>query len=269
MRAPLRAIYSFTNATLEEYGENIGANGRQFLSRVINSARRMDNLIQDVLNFSRISRHEVLMRPVHLEKLIPDIIYDRPELQPPNAEIEIASPLLPMLGDRVSLTQCLANLLGNAVKFVAPGVKPRVKIWTELRHDKTAGPRGAPFPDQSGHSGHDAGSVAGNGQPHVRLWVEDNGIGIRAESQRKVFGLFQRVHIGANYEGTGLGLAIVRKAVERMGGEAGVQSEFGSGSQFWIQLPLGEGEEPSHDLSATESSTEHDGVGDEAQLKPA
>jgi signal transduction histidine kinase len=97
--------------------------------------------------------------------------------------------------------------LGNAVKFVPPGVKPQVKVWTE------------------------ADSAT------VRLFVEDNGIGIPAKYLHRLFNMFERVHPDLNYEGTGVGLAIVRKAVERMGGKFGVESQPGFGSKFWIQLP--------------------------------
>jgi signal transduction histidine kinase len=143
---------------------------------------------------------------VNVEKQILDLIQERPELQPPNAEITIQSPLPPMQAHEASLTQCLTNLLDNAVKFVAPGVKPRVRIWS------------APIGGQ------------------VRLWIEDNGIGIEPAAQSKVFEMFHRLHGEREYEGTGIGLAIVRKAVERMNGQTGVESEPGRGSRFWLQL---------------------------------
>jgi signal transduction histidine kinase len=97
--------------------------------------------------------------------------------------------------------------LNNAVKFVAPDVKPRIRIRTE----------------QHGAD--------------VRLWVEDNGIGIKPEHQSRLFGMFERIHPEKRYEGTGIGLAIVRKALERMNGQAGVESDGLTGSNFWIQLP--------------------------------
>ena len=76
----------------------------------------------------------------------------------------------------------------------------------------------------------------------TRLWVEDNGIGIPAEYQERVFGIFERLHAGDTYPGTGIGLAIVRKSVERMGGKVGVESSAGKGSRFWIELPCADGE---------------------------
>ena len=150
------------------------------------------------------------METVNLQKLVGDIIHERPELQPPRAELKVEAPLLPVWAHEASLTQCLTNLLGNAVKFVAPGVTPRVRVYSEAR----------------------------DGQ--VRLWVEDNGIGIEPEAQRKLFEMFHRVHTERQYEGTGMGLAIVRKAIERMGGQTGVESALGQGSRFWLELPKGD-----------------------------
>jgi signal transduction histidine kinase len=100
-------------------------------------------------------------------------------------------------------------LLGNAVKFLPPDRKPVIRISSEDRGEQT------------------------------RLWFEDNGIGIPKEAQQRIFEIFQRVHDDKSYPGTGIGLAIVRKAVQRMGGDVGVESEAGSGSRFWLQLPRG------------------------------
>jgi signal transduction histidine kinase len=111
------------------------------------------------------------------------------------------------MGHEAALTQCIYNLLNNAIKFVPKAIKPHIRIWTE------------PF------------------ENYVRLWVEDNGIGIPAEARDRMFLMFQRFHRSQEYEGTGIGLAIVRKAVERMGGKVGVESEPGRGSKFWLLLP--------------------------------
>ncbi len=203
MRAPLRAIQGFTQIALEECGEK----AKPFLSKVVSSARRLDRMIQAVLSYTRTSRQEIRIEPVDVDRLLHEIILERPELQPPNAEVRVERSLLPMQGHEGSLTQCLTNLLGNAVKFVPRGVTPRVRIFSE---------------------------VTGNA---VRLWIEDNGIGIEPEAQRRLFEMFYRVNSENEYEGTGIGLAIVRKAIERMGGQVGVESQPGRGSRFWVQLP--------------------------------
>ena len=112
-----------------------------------------------------------------------------------------------MRGSTVIIEQVLANLLGNALKFVAPGIPPRVEIWTEPSEQM------------------------------VRLCVRDNGIGMKADHVKKIFQPFVRLVNGIEYPGTGIGLAIVRRGAERMGGRVGVTSELGKGSCFWIDLP--------------------------------
>jgi signal transduction histidine kinase len=106
-----------------------------------------------------------------------------------------------------SLTQALSNLLSNAVKFVALKTVPQIDLRSESRNGK------------------------------VRLWIVDNGIGIKPELQSRLFGMFERINPNLRYEGTGIGLAIVKKAVERMGGTVGVESDGVTGTSFWIELP--------------------------------
>ena len=209
LRAPLRAIRSLTGIFLEEHGASLNPEGTSLLTRALDAAQRMDGMVQDILAFSRVSREQPQLEPVDPEKLVRELISERLEFQPPRADIRIESPLLSVQGHAALLTQCLANLLGNAVKFVARGTVPFVRIGSEA-HDE-----------------------------YVRLWIEDNGIGIPAEAQQKVFEIFQRLHSASQYEGSGIGLAIVRKAVERMGGRVGVGSEPGKGSRFYLELRNG------------------------------
>jgi signal transduction histidine kinase len=213
MRAPLRAIVGYSQLALEEGSDQIGPTSVGFLQRVIASAERMDRMIQDVLIFARLSRQEISLQTIDVDKLARDIIHERPEFQAPKARVAIEGALLPVIGHEASLTQCLTNLLSNAVKFVAPGVHPNVRLRSEA------------IADGNGSNG------------SVRLWVEDNGIGIAPANRTRLFEIFQRINGEGTYEGTGIGLAIVRKATERMNGESGVESELGRGSQFWIELP--------------------------------
>jgi signal transduction histidine kinase len=167
-------------------------------------------MVTDVLTFSRISRDELRMQPVALNQLVRELVQHYPAMQPPRAQLEVA-PLHDVVGHEPSLTQIISNLLSNAVKFVAPGVMPVVRVWTER-------------------------NAAG-----VRLCVRDNGIGISPDRQGRLFRMFERLHPDLPYEGTGVGLAIVRKAALRMGGDAGVSSDGANGATFWVQLPAVEG----------------------------
>ncbi|MDB6020751.1 MAG: hypothetical protein JWQ04_608 [Pedosphaera sp.] len=206
MRAPLRAMQGYSDVVMEQYGEKLGPEGKNYLERISRAGKRLDNLVQDILTYSRLSRGQFELRSVDLDKLVDDIIHQYPGLQPPQAEVMMKRPLHRVFGHEASLTQVISNLLGNAVKFVPPDRKPVVRIWTEVM------------------------------SKNCRLWVEDNGIGIEEKDFTRIFGIFERVHPDKAYEGTGIGLSIVRKGVERMGGSVGVESELGKGSRFWIQL---------------------------------
>ena len=206
LRAPLRAMQGYSQFLLSDYGKSLDETGRDYIERIRNAAARLDHLIQDLLTYSRVARAQIQLRPVDLEKLIREVLHAYPALQPPHTEIEIRHPLLRVLAHEPSMTQCISNLLGNSAKFVPPGTTPHITISTERRNNK------------------------------VRVWFSDNGIGISPEHQQRIFRMFETVHHQHAYEGTGIGLAIVRKAVERMGGEVGVESEPGRGSRFWIEL---------------------------------
>jgi PAS domain S-box-containing protein len=209
LRAPLRAIRGFLEIVLEDHAKQIDAPGMELMHRVVNAAERMDRMILDLQTFTRISQEPMAIVPVDMEKLIRGIIREQAELQSPHAEITMSISFPEVMGNEASLTQCVMNLLDNAVKFVAPNVQPRIHIYSE------------------------------HGDDTVRFWFEDNGIGIDMDARQKLFQMFQRVH-GNEYPGTGIGLAIVRKAVERMSGKTGLESEPGKGSRFWLQLPGGE-----------------------------
>ncbi len=212
MRAPLRSMQGFSRLLLEEHAAGLDEEGKSHLRRIVGSAGRLDHLIQDVLNYSRIVRRELNMEYLDTTALIEEIIATYPNLQPASARIQCDHPLPPVWANTAALTQVVSNLLGNAVKFVKPGTTPEVRISAECFD----GPNGS--------------------TKWVRLSVTDNGIGIPRSSQHRLFSMFQRLHRPELYEGTGMGLAIVRKAVERMGGRLGVESEEGRGSRFWVEL---------------------------------
>jgi len=217
LRAPVRAIHGFTQLVLEMPSNHVGPPAIELLNRVVTAAIRMDALIQDVLALSNVTRRPITLSAVNVDALIAALVQERPEISPPHAEIKIEGPLLSVRAHEALLSQCLTNLLSNALKFVEPGTVPRVRVWTE---------------ELSGTA-----TTTSADPPLVRIWIGDQGIGIPAEAQAQIFEIFQRLHTTTQYEGSGIGLAIVRKAVERMGGRVGVQSDPLKGSRFWLELP--------------------------------
>lgn len=231
LRAPVRAIRGFTELVLQMPSTEVGPSAVKLLRRVTMAATRMDSLIQDVLSLSQVIRQPVTMAPIEVDALVRALIEERPEFSPPRATIEVEGPLIGILGHEASLSQCLTNLLDNAIKFVEPGAQPWIKIWSEeigVRH-------GEETPSNSEGVEKTTTPLA----PWVRLWIEDRGIGIAPESLGTVFEMFRQLNSNSHYDGSGIGLAIVRKAIERMGGRAGVESELGQGSRFWLELQKG------------------------------
>jgi PAS domain S-box-containing protein len=207
LRAPIRAMQGFARVLLEDYGSVLDELGRDCATRIVNASERMDNLVQDLLIFSRLGHTTLELTGVSIAEVVREAMSQlETELKARHALVEVIEPLPRVLAHSVTLAQILMNLIANGTKFVAKGVQPRVKVWAE------------------------------SDEKFVSIWVEDNGIGIPPEDQEKVFRVFERLHSADAYPGTGLGLAIVRKGVERMGGQAGLESEVGKGSRFWIRL---------------------------------
>lgn len=209
LRSPLRAMQAYSEVLSEDYGPLLPPEGQKYLQRIAAAAIRLDKLIGDVLTYSRVLRAPIEMQTIRLDELLTTIVDSYPTFQPFKQNIEIIRPLLSVKGNEASLTQCATNLIGNGLKFVPPGKVPHIKIWTEADGDKVA------------------------------IYFSDNGIGIAAKDQPRIFDIFQRVHPESNYEGTGIGLAIVRKAVDRMNGTLSLESVEGEGSTFRLLLPRG------------------------------
>lgn len=206
LRAPLRAMQGFSQAILEDHGDKLDEQGRNYLQRIKKGGERLDRLIQDLLSYTRISREDAPLVPLDLDVIVREIVEHYPDLRPPAVRIRIEGTLPKVWGREAALTQIISNLLGNAVKFVPQGSIPRIKVWCQ-----------------------DLGA-------RVRLWIEDNGIGIAPGDHERIFQIFVQVNASQVYGGTGVGLAIVRKAARMMQGAVGVESEEGKGSRFWVEL---------------------------------
>ena len=167
----------------------------------------MDRMILDLLAFGRVAHAGIELVRVPVEAAWRDAVHQtRHEIEQTNARVEVVSELLTVCAHRPTLTQVLANLLSNAIKFVEPGQTPHIRFCCQDRGE------------------------------YIRLWIEDNGIGIDPLYHERIFRVFERLE-ASKYPGTGVGLAIVRKGVERMNGRFGLESALGKGTQFWIELP--------------------------------
>lgn len=237
LRAPIRYLHGYTEVMLTDYAAQLPPEAQGVLRRLQYASNRLDALTRDLLKFSKIVRTEVELTPVDVLELVDDIALVTPALQ--GEVLTVRPPLGQVWAQRTLLQQCLSNLFDNAVKFAKPGTEPRIAIWSEVRSED---PAAAGAISRHPFNSATMPSVApladpGAARPRLRIWVEDQGIGIPAAAHEKVFGIFERVHGAEGIEGTGIGLAIVARAMQQMGGTCGVQSEPGLGARFWLELP--------------------------------
>jgi hypothetical protein len=208
LRTPLRSMSGFAKALLEDESSNLTPLGLEYATRIARSANYMDSLLLDMLAYSRLAGADITPEAFALEEPISELLsLVEKDVRDRKVKVEVCSPLGTVFVHLPTFKQILSNLISNSIKFLAPDRPAELKIFTTR--------------------------VPGC----VRLWVQDNGIGIAHEHHEKIFGLFQRLHDNQTYPGTGIGLALVRKGAERMGGRVGVESEPSQGSRFWVDLP--------------------------------
>ena len=204
---PLRMVTSYLQLLEHKHKNRLDPQGLEFLGFAIEGARRMEALIQDLLEYSRVDVRAYPFQPTDCEQVLAAALANlKVALEESGAEV-IHDPLPTVLGDRVQLTQLFQNLIGNAIKF--RGAAPsRIEVRVQLK---------------------------------VGEWlflVRDNGIGIDPKDFARIFIIFQRLHTRQQYPGTGMGLAICKKIVERHGGRIWVESLPGQGSSFYFTLPV-------------------------------
>ncbi|MFN7139177.1 MAG: ATP-binding protein [Limisphaerales bacterium] len=234
VRAPLRHIHGFSHVLVEDHAHELSPSARRYVDNINRSIRRLDKLTKDILDYSKVSSKPLQMVRVDVESLFKEIITHNTALQMPGV-VTMTQPFHPVLAEKSLLDQCLTNLMDNALKFVPEDIPPRINVSTELR--ATESPEAETAEPQPERRKSATRKVEGAKQ-WVRIYIKDNGIGIAPEFHGKIFGIFER--LSHQKEGTGIGLAIVSKAIQRMGGHIGVESESGQGSTFWIELPAAE-----------------------------
>jgi len=210
LRAPLRAINGFSEIIDRRHRAGLDEEGQHYLDNIVKASKRMSQLIDDLLTYSRLGRQGVRHMPVNLGDVLADITQElQGRLNEAGGMITIAGSMPTILSDRTLLGQIFGNLLENSVTFLQPGVPPQV--YVSWRAEDGA----------------------------VVFCVSDNGIGIAPEYYEKIFNIFQRLHSDEQYPGTGIGLSNVKKSVELLGGKVWVESTVGTGSSFFIKIPEG------------------------------
>ena len=208
LRTPLRHIVGFAELLQKDTASSLSPRGQRYMGIIADAASRMDQLIDDLLEFSRMGRQELRQAEVPLAPLVSEVIAELQLGAPGQAAQWQLGELPSVCGDASLLRQVLINLLGNAVKYSAQSDPPRITV-----------------------SAHTEGQ-------DVVLEVRDNGVGFDPRYADKLFGVFQRLHRAEEFEGSGIGLANVRRIVTRHGGRVWAESELGQGAAFFVSLPL-------------------------------
>jgi len=224
LREPLRKISSFGMLLEESLGGKLQGEDRESLEFMIDGANRMTQMINSLLEYSRIGTKEITYETVDLNEAIGQLeqLELAALLEETGGTIEIQQPLPSVQADPVQIRRLLQNLITNGIKYRSEGIGPRIviravrKSWGLLTEDSPG--------EQTA-------------EDTVRIEVQDNGIGIEEEHHRRIFKMFKRLHSRDKYEGAGIGLAICQKIVGRHGGRIGVESKAGVGSTFWFTLP--------------------------------
>ena len=207
LKAPLRGIDGYSQLLLEDYMDVLDEDGRIFLQKVRRATEQMNQLIEDLLAYSRLERRSLQVKEIDIHHLVNSLVNAHAAtLDDPNTTIDINIPFQTVAADEDGLAMALRNLIENAFKFTRDVPAPQIQL---------------------GGQETDISCI---------LWVQDNGIGFDMTHNERIFEIFQRLHRSEIYPGTGIGLAMVRKAMDRIGGKVWAESEPGKGAKFYLEI---------------------------------
>jgi two-component system, sensor histidine kinase and response regulator len=206
LRAPLRSLIGYSKMLEEDFKDKLGESGTNTLNIICQNASRMNKLIDDLLEFSKLGRKEVHRSEVNSDKLVKDILHEIAESTKHKASIQVKS-LYPVKADPALLRQVWVNLISNAVKYSSLTEAPMIEI----------------------------ASYKESGE--LVFYVKDNGDGFDMKYVDKLFGVFQRLHKSTEFEGTGVGLALVQRIVFKHGGHVWAEGKVKQGATFYFSLP--------------------------------
>jgi two-component system sensor kinase len=207
LRAPLRAMKGLSQAVLEDQAPLLDDMGRRYLTLIRDNAVRMETLIDDILEFSRLNRQAMKSSDVDMGKIASEVFAELSALENDRDITFAAGCVPPAMGDESMIRQVLMNLISNAIKFTRKREKAVIEFGFQ--------------PDQGGGS----------------YYVRDNGVGFEMQYANRLFGVFQRLHPASEYEGTGVGLAVVQRVISRHGGKIWAEGEVDRGAVFHFTLP--------------------------------
>jgi PAS domain S-box-containing protein len=209
LRAPLRSISGFAQILADRHRKGLDEQGRQYIDYVVQASIQMGRLIDDLLQYSRLGRRALQIRPLNAALVMDEVIKDlRDQIEKSQAKIEIPDTFPVIDSNHTLLKQIFTNLIQNALIFTQADQHPEIQVACQVDSE------------------------------YAIITIRDNGIGIAEEYFESIFNMFQRLHHDAEYTGTGIGLALVKKAVTLLRGEIWVESSIDEGSTFWVKLPL-------------------------------
>lgn len=208
LRAPIRAVSGFAKILVEDFGAELEPEALKYLQLILNDAKRMGHLIDDLLAFSKLGRKQVSVSAINMTSLIEAVKEEVFIDEKTNSKTRfILNPLPHILGDPSLIKQVWVNLISNAVKYSRHKTEVIIEIGAFEKEDQTT------------------------------YFIKDNGAGFEMEYYDKLFGVFQRLHSQEEFEGTGIGLAIVQKIIQRHGGKVWAESKVDEGTCFYFTLP--------------------------------
>lgn len=207
LREPLRKVTNYTELFANRYADKLDERATKYIAYITDGTARMDNLIRDLLLYSRASRNAGEIKPVDMEVILGNVLCNL-EITIKESDAKITHDALPTVRSRGSLIeQVLQNLLSNAIKFCGNNTSPNIHIGCQEKPNEW------------------------------EFFVRDDGIGIDPQYSDRIFTIFQRLHTREEYAGTGIGLAVCKTIIERQGGQIRVESELGKGTAFFFTIP--------------------------------
>ena len=222
LQEPLRKIQAFSSRILQKEGKLLSDSGRDYFARIVDSASRMQKLIEALLNYSRTNTADIILEPSDLNAVLGDVVFDlKEEIEANNVIVE--SEELPTLNIfPLQFHQLFCNIISNSIKYRVPGVQPKINITQNLVEAS------------------DVDEKAITGIKYWKISFRDNGIGFDPQHGERIFDLFQRLHSRDEYEGTGIGLAICKKIMQNHQGFIKAEGTPNAGSVFHIYIPADE-----------------------------